>query len=176
MTDPVSSVGSELRLQNWVRNHTQAVKKDITMGGPARALPDGTQDAMLQAVEQITLDGLHKHGYVNHGMSRTEMIRIFLGLNGADGIIKDADSTALSSITGFVRDNICASGYIDHAVPASDLMRIIQELAPQTSQETDFDMNVPIATAVAELCADVIEKYYDAAVSAYPTVSLEVLQ
>jgi len=174
MTDPVSSVGSALGLQNWMRNRVQPVKKDIAMGGPTRAMPDGTQDAMLQAVEQVTLAGLHKHGYVNHSMSRAEMIRVFLGLD--NGILDRGESSILSTIRDSVRESLRASGYIDHTTPNEEIIRILLGLGSHADDETCLEMNVPIAVAIAEICAVLIRQDGGIAVQAYPSVSLEVLR
>lgn len=174
MTDPVSSVGSALGLQNWIRNRAQQVKQDTEIGGPTRAMPDGTQDAMLQAIEEATLEGLHKHGYVNHSMSRTEMIRTFLGLNS--GILDRDESTVLSTIRDSVRESLRTSGYIDHTTPNEEIVRILLGLGSHADDETCLEMNVPIAVAIAEICAVLIRQDGGIAAQAYPSVSLEVLR
>lgn len=173
MADPISSVGSALRLRDWIANRTQQVPE--IEATPQKSIPDGTQDAMLQAVKQATFEGLHRRGYVNHGMSRAEMIRTFLGIDGR-AVLNDADSTVLSSIRDSVRDSLRASGYIDHATPMAEVVQILLGIGSHANQATGLEMTVPIATAIAELCAALIEKYRQAAVQAYGDVTLEVLQ
>jgi hypothetical protein len=137
-------------------------------------MPDGTQDAMLRAIKEATFEGLHKRGYVNRSMSRAEMIRTFLGLDG--GVLDNDKATILSSIKDSVRESLRASGYIDHTTPIAEVIRILLGLGDRADQETGFEINVPIAAAIAELCAALIQKYRETAAAAYTDVSLEVLQ
>ncbi len=174
MTDPISGVGSALRLQDWIRDRVQPVK-DRTEKHDGAVL-DGTQDAMLQAVKEATFEGLHKRGYVNQSMSRAEMIRTFLGIDGDHGLLGKDKDTILTSIRDSVRDSLRSSGYIDHTTPMAEAIQIILGIGRYAHQETNFEMTVPVATAVAELCATLIEEYHDAAASVYPKVTLEVLE
>ena len=174
MPSPISGVNSAARLQNWARSRIQPAQD--TPGAPRKDLPDSTQDAMLQAVKEATFEGLHRRGYVNHSMSRAKIIRTFLGLDDGGRPLNADNASILGVIKDSAREGLRATGYIDHTTPRAEVMRILLELDPHADEETGFEMAVPIAIAIAELCAALIQKDGFGAIQAHDEVTLEVLQ